>query len=567
MRRTIRPLGSCLLGLAMAGAASALPGQVPGLLFSTYHGGSSYDVGRKVAAGPGGSLWVAGYTASPDLPAATNALEDPGSNQDAFVSRWAPDGALLFSTYVGTELSDEACGLAVRADGTAFVAILSTDGFYATAVYIARVGPAGELESVRFVATPPEPSCTDLALDPRGRLWVSGAWTDADGYRAGYLARVDPGGPGTSSFLFPRTLFLDIRSLAFGPSGDLWITGSAPARGPVLYSHPMDAFVARLSPDATVIRWSAVFGGSTGDEQGQALAVDARGNAWVTGWTWAEDFPALHAVQPAYGGGTDAFAAVVGPTGELIVSTYLGGAGWDHGEGIAVGPRGATVVGATDGEGFPGAGPTPVCDPGPYCGNAFVSWLSPGGSELLRSVLLGSGPDDQAADVALDTQGIAAVTGWTHSSDFPTVDAPQPLPHGYGDAFLARLAPPNRPPACAAASASPAVLWPPNGRLIPVTIRGMTDPDGDPVALQVTAIRQDEPLSREEQPDATGIGTARPMVRAGRAGGGDGRVYRIAFTATDPQGAACAGTVAVCVPHDRGKPTCGDGGALFDSMC
>jgi hypothetical protein len=55
-------------------------------------------------------------------------------------------------------------------------------------------------------------------------------------------------------------------------------------------------------------------------------------------------------------------------------------------------------------------------------------------------------------------------------------------------------------------------------------------------------------------------------VRADRTGSGDGRVYHLAFAADDGRGGACTGTATVCVPHDQGRRTCGDGGALFDSM-
>ncbi|HSN85131.1 MAG TPA: hypothetical protein VL025_00170, partial [Thermoanaerobaculia bacterium] len=165
-----------------------------------------------------------------------------------------------------------------------------------------------------------------------------------------------------------------------------------------------------------------------------------------------------------------------------------------------------------------------------------------------------------------DPAGFVSIVGSTISTDFPTVRAIQPSPpEGILNGFALRIAPTNRPPDCSAAAAIPATLWPPNGRMVPVAIQGVTDLDGDPVTHRVTAIHQDEPLSKKGQPDASGLGTATPRLRAARAGSGDGRVYHIAFEATDPAGAACSGAVTVCVPHDQGKPGCGDGGALVDS--
>lgn len=95
----------------------------------------------------------------------------------------------------------------------------------------------------------------------------------------------------------------------------------------------------------------------------------------------------------------------------------------------------------------------------------------------------------------------------------------------------------------------------------------MTDPDGDPITLQITGIHQDEPVSSSNRFDATGLGTPTASVRADRIGRGDGRVYHLSFEARDDKGAACTAAVKVCVPHDQRPGTrCIDGGPLFDSV-
>jgi hypothetical protein len=114
------------------------------------------------------------------------------------------------------------------------------------------------------------------------------------------------------------------------------------------------------------------------------------------------------------------------------------------------------------------------------------------------------------------------------------------------------------------------VLWPPNHKFVEVSVVDVTDPDGDPVAITITGIAQDEAPrgtgSGDTCPDATGVGTASATLRAERAGGGDGRVYHVGFAADDGRGGHCMGTVTVCVPHDQGRGrACGDQGPLFDS--
>ena len=101
----------------------------------------------------------------------------------------------------------------------------------------------------------------------------------------------------------------------------------------------------------------------------------------------------------------------------------------------------------------------------------------------------------------------------------------------------------------------------------------MTDPQGQPLTIRVDGIGQDEPTAEcpddHNCPDASGVGTSTAQVRAEREGywwaPGDGRVYHIAFTATDPDGNTCNGLVTTCVPFEPGAAGCVDQGPQYDS--
>lgn len=116
--------------------------------------------------------------------------------------------------------------------------------------------------------------------------------------------------------------------------------------------------------------------------------------------------------------------------------------------------------------------------------------------------------------------------------------------------------PPNHPPVCSAVKVSPDTLWPPNHKLVTVTLTGATDPDGDKTTLTITSVTQDEPLNGlgdgDTAPDAASVParTDQVQIRAERSGTGDGRVYRISFTVSDGKD-KCTGTVYVGVPHDQ----------------
>jgi hypothetical protein len=112
---------------------------------------------------------------------------------------------------------------------------------------------------------------------------------------------------------------------------------------------------------------------------------------------------------------------------------------------------------------------------------------------------------------------------------------------------------------CSGAALSQGVIWPPDHKMVPETIVGVTtDPIYMPVTIMITGIQQDEPVdalgSGNTAPDGYGVGTGTAYVRAERAGAGTGRIYFISFSATDTTGNnQCTGTVMAYVPHDQGQ--------------
>jgi hypothetical protein len=128
----------------------------------------------------------------------------------------------------------------------------------------------------------------------------------------------------------------------------------------------------------------------------------------------------------------------------------------------------------------------------------------------------------------------------------------------------------NDPPACDLARAAVDSLWPPNHKLAPVSITGVSDPDNDALKLTITGVTQDEPVNGlgdgDTSPDAA-IQGATALLRAERSGTGNGRVYHVHFTADDGQGGTCSGSVKVAVPHSKGQGDAAlDGGELYDSL-
>jgi hypothetical protein len=109
----------------------------------------------------------------------------------------------------------------------------------------------------------------------------------------------------------------------------------------------------------------------------------------------------------------------------------------------------------------------------------------------------------------------------------------------------------NAPPVCDAARPSPALLWPPNHKLVPVQILGVTYPRNAQVTITIVGVTQDEPVDGlgdgDTSPDSViRVGTI--LLRAERSGLGNGRNYDVLFNAQDAQGGSCSGSVRVVVP-------------------
>jgi hypothetical protein len=229
-----------------------------------------------------------------------------------------------------------------------------------------------------------------------------------------------------------------------------------------------DAFVAKYTPTSgSVFALSYLtYLGGKGQESALAIAADSAGNAYVTGFTDSADFPIFptNAAFPKISGRNntaqniyrvDAFVTKLGPSGNnLIYSTFLGGGERDTGNAIAVDNLGfAYVAGFTDSTNFPVVtnflgGATKVVQ-STFGGmqDAFVAKVDVDGKRLVYSTYLGGTNQDSAQGVAVDAAGCAYLTGYTLSTNFPTVPTNSTFlnrqskknPPLYFDAFFSKI--------------------------------------------------------------------------------------------------------------------------------
>jgi len=516
----------------------------PGIVMSTYFGGSSHDVAKDVAVDVSGNIYITGYTNSTDFPTTPDAYDPtfngvpeeyiPGQDiwisiYDVFLAKFTPTGNLVFSTFFGGTSVDTASSIALDASGSVYItgttrstdfpttkdAFDTTFGPRADA-FIAKFDPNGALLYSTFLGGKAVVDGTGeefgqaIAVDVLGSAYVTGMTSSpdfpikADVVHRGtsfdvYVAKLNPWGTALEYSAVIGGMGLEWSySIAVDAQGSAYVAGRTDALDfPVTpgaldpsieEDGGVDGYVFKLNPEASALEYSTFLGGSFGDDAAFAVVVDNAGNAYVTGWTNSPDFPTTpgafdttisDAQSPQC---CDAFVAKLDASGSaLLYSTFLGGAkpagggyvGVDQGNGIFVDEFGqAYVVGTTDSVDFPtspGAYDATYNGESWYNQDAFVTKLDPEGSTLAYSTFLGGGDDvlfietqperdrcsqdcgDLGYSLVLDSTGNATVVGTTNALDFPVTEgADDPTFNGGRfDIFIVRMElipEPNRVP-------------------------------------------------------------------------------------------------------------------------
>ena len=409
----------------------------PALAYSTYLGGSDYDAGYGIAVDASGHSYITGYTASFDFPVIPGAFQTKYAGRgsgcctagNAFVVKLnAAGSALVYSTYVGGTNNDFVSAMAVDAWGNAYITgstqsfnFPTTKGAFQTSLrsgfgnaFVSKLGPAGSalLYSTFLGGSGAGDGASGMAVDASGNAYVTGS---------------------TYSYDFPTT------------PGAFQTTCPACAG----YS---SGFVTKFNAAGSALDYSTYLGGSSNGFP-YGIAVDASGNAYVTGWTVSRNFPTTPgAFQTTFTGDVDAFTSKLNAVGSrLLYSTYFGGsvpseAGYEagsEGRGIAVDASGhAYIAGSTNCTDFPTtSGAFQMSFPGSF-GDAFVSKLNAAGSELVYSTYLGGSGGSGGSGIAVDASGNANVTGGT-SGGFPTTPGAFQTTFGggfdMGNAFVTKL--------------------------------------------------------------------------------------------------------------------------------
>lgn len=416
----------------------------PVLEYSSLFGGNQFEQGNSIAIDQQGNIYLTGSTNSADLPITPNAVQNTfagGDNfgSDAFVAKIAPDGTLVFSTYLGGSDDDFGRGIAVDNAGNIYVtgttestnfpifnALQSNygGGLFSGDTFVTKLSPDGSnIIYSTYLGGQDDDESSAIAVDAEGNAYVTG----------------NTGG--TSPFpLQPIPGF-----------GDFPTTDNA--RQNLLASQfNRDAFVSKISADGSNLVYSTLLGGNDFDISND-IVLDSLGNAYITGDTRSPDFPVVNPVQGNLGGDRDVFVAQLNSDGsDLLFSTFYGAGDGDAGSGIALDNAGNIIVAGNTGTRIIG-GDAAVPPTGDFpTVNGFQNTFGGGGSDgivikinsdrtLGYASLLGGQSSEFATRVDIDATGSAYVTGNTGSGLFPA------LPIGDGeipfgepdDAFVTKI--------------------------------------------------------------------------------------------------------------------------------
>jgi hypothetical protein len=462
----------------------------PALSYSTYLGGTGTDGAFGVAIDSSGNCYITGFTSSTNFPTKNPYQKANAGGIDTFVTKLNKTGnALVYSTYIGGSSTEYPFGIAVDSTGAAYeigntgsTNFPVTAGAYQTtcpscslypSVFITKIAPAGtSLLYSTYLGGSGDNRAFGVTLDSSNNAYVVG-WTTSTNFpvtanafqqtnnasvNTVFVTEINPTG---TALVYSTYLGGSNDDVGFGialdSSNNTIVTG---------YSYSTDfpvtsgafqttttangaAFVTKLNVGGTALIYSTYLGGTTGTSAGNSVKVDSAGNAYVTGYTCASDFPVTAgAVQTVFGGdctpaGGDAFVTKLNATGSaLVYSTFLGGTGDDVGFSIGLdSSNSAYIVGRSSSPNYPTTlGAFQSAQAGNY--NTIYSIVNPTGTALLYSTYLGGSSIDVAFVLAVDKNGNSYAIGRTYSTNFPvTPGSFQQTLRGTTNAVVFKFAP------------------------------------------------------------------------------------------------------------------------------
>ncbi|CAN5243666.1 hypothetical protein BH11PSE14_BH11PSE14_14630 [soil metagenome] len=243
-----------------------------------------------------GAAYVAGITASSNFPLVNPRQSLYGGNNDGFLAKLSPAGnALVYSTYVGGFGQDAVYGVAVDANGSAFVAGVTSS---------ANLPTLNSLQAYNGGISSASPDAFVSQYTAAGNALVYATFLGGSSNESGIGLAIDGSG---NAYVVGQTTSTNFPTVSPIQAANGSATGLA------------DVFVSKISAGGTALLYSTYLGGA-GDDFGNDIAVNTAGDAFITGQTSSTNFPTASARQASNGGSSDAFVARISTSSEVALS-------------------------------------------------------------------------------------------------------------------------------------------------------------------------------------------------------------------------------------------------------
>jgi|GEM_PF-1965585 len=396
------------------------------LVYSTYFGGSEYDIINGIEVDQQNYVYITGVTESYDFPITKGAYQESYKGiSDGFVSKFDANGTILvYSTFIGGSDYENAQAIDLDSDSNAYITgnctskdfPVTTEAYQKTysgriTIFLSKLDPTGQhIRYSTFLGGFEEDNSYDIVVDNSFDIEVD---EDGNAYVTGE----------TNSPDFP------VSSDAYQKNLNGWST---------------DSFISKINSTGSKLLYSSYFGGSS-SEKGYKLEVDPKGVVFICGITTSHDLSvtpgAYQITTSSYDSGWDCFITKLDiSSSSLIYSTYLGGSSEDKANGFSVDEDGnAYITGYTVSTDFPITRST-------YrifnqdSDDVFITKLNKTGTNVIYSTYLGGSSYDAASASCIDPEGFVYVTGNTYSDDFPLIETNNSQKRvGSGDIFITKF--------------------------------------------------------------------------------------------------------------------------------
>jgi hypothetical protein len=437
-------------------------------LWGTYYGANSVDIARKSAIDSEGNIYITGQTRSSSLATSGAWQEIKNSDYDVFLAKFNSSGVRIWCTYLGGSGADNAEGIAIDNENNIYItgstispeAVFNYNGWQSQKnisndAFLTKFNPNGLVIWSTYCGGNGSDLANSICIDNQNNVYIAGTTNSNDtmginGFKTsltgsgdGFIAKYNSSGNKLWSTYFGGNNIEDIRGIKIDQSNNLYIAGFTSSTASLslnsIYSTYnggyYDSFVAKLENNGQVL-WSAYFGGSDWD-CAYSLNLDTENNIIIAGWTKSSANIASNGFQNTKSELSDGFIAKYSNSGILMWSSYYGGNNDDYIWSLALdNNNNIFAVGTTQSTGSIAYGDSEQSQKADS-NDAFIAKISADG-QMIWSTYYGGNGLDEAKNICISNSDIV-ICGSTESTNIFGTDGWQEQKSAASDAFILKL--------------------------------------------------------------------------------------------------------------------------------